>query len=105
MINHAQSLFLTKNDFELLNDNSVEVNVKKGDIIMNSESLVSNIIYLKTGYIKEYVVDPNCKTNIIQIIKPHSYLGLHSLFGDKLNHYSYSALEDFKICHINVFNN
>ncbi len=93
---------LTLKQLELLNSNSKEVELKKGEVILHSGALNSHIVYLKTGYVKEYLNSPNSKSLIIQIIKPHSYLGLHSLFGDKVNHYSYAALLDLKICYIDI---
>lgn len=93
---------LSLKQLELLNSNSKEVDLKKGDVILHSGALNSHIVYLKTGYVKEYIVMPNKRSRILQIIKPHSYLGLHSLFGDKINHYSYSALVGLKICFIDI---
>ena len=93
---------LNKKQFELLSDNSIESDIKNGEIIMRSDSLISNIIYLKTGYVKEFITDSKKKNHIIQIIKHHTYLGLHSLFADKINHYSYAALNDLKVCYIDI---
>jgi CRP-like cAMP-binding protein len=93
---------LNKAQYELLSNHSIESEIKKGEIIIRSDVLISNIIYLKTGFVKEFVVSGNHKTRIIQILKPHTYLGIHSLFGDKINHYSYAALEDLKICYIDI---
>ena len=93
---------LNKAEYELLSNHSIESEIKKGEIIIRSDALISNIIYLKTGYVKEFVVSSSTKTRIIQILKPHTYLGIHSLFGDKINHYSYAALEDLKICYIDI---
>jgi len=52
--------------------------------------------------IKEYIQRPDQQDQIIQIILPHSYLGLTSIFGDKVNHYSYSALTDLRLCYIDI---
>lgn len=93
---------LNKTQYELLSNNSIESEINKGEIIIRSDTMISNIIYLKTGYVKEFVVNSNKKTRIIQILKPHTYLGIHSLFGDKINHYSYAALENLKICYIDI---
>lgn len=93
---------LNKAQYELLSNHSIESEIKKGEIIIRSDVLISNIIYLKTGYVKEFVVSSSSRTRILQIVKPHTYLGIHSLFGDKINHYSYSALEDLKICYIDI---
>lgn len=94
----------TLNDSQLdqLFSNCQEVDIKKGEIIMRAGALTSHIMYLKSGYAKEYVTGANNKTKILQIVKHHSYLGLHSLFGDKINHYSYSALVDLRVCYINI---
>lgn len=93
---------LNKSQFELLSNHSIESEIKKGEIIIRSDVLISNIIYLKSGYVKEFVVSSSKKSRIIQILKPHTYLGIHSLFGDKINHYSYAALEDLRICYIDI---
>jgi len=93
---------LNKEQFEMLSSHSIESDIKKGEIIIREDALISNIIYLKTGYVKEFVVSTTSQKRIIQILKPHTYLGIHSLFGDKINHYSYAAMEDLKICYIDI---
>ena len=93
---------LNKEQFEWLSNNSIESEIKKGEIIIRSDALISNIIYLKTGFVKEYVEHSDNKTRILQILKTHTYLGLHSLFGDKINHFSYAALQDLKVCYIDI---
>jgi CRP-like cAMP-binding protein len=93
---------LSLKQLELLNNNSKEIDLKKGEIILHSGALNSHIVYLKSGYVKEYLIGNNNRSRILQVIKKHSYLGLHSLFGDKVNHYSYSALVDLKICYIDI---
>jgi CRP-like cAMP-binding protein len=93
---------LSSKQVDLLNKNSKEVELRKGEIILHSGALNSHIVYLKTGYVKEYITGSNNKSRILQIVKHHSYLGLHSLFGDKVNHYSYSSLVDLKICYIDI---
>jgi len=89
-------------ELELITQNSMEAEFHKGDILIHEGSLNSNIIYLKSGLVKEYVKTPGDKEQILQIIKKFSYLGLQSLFGDKANHYSYAALENIKVCYIDV---
>ena len=97
---------LTKHELEQINFNSRESEVKKGEIILHQGSLTSHIIYLKSGLVKEFVKPANDREQILSIVKERSYLGLSSLFGDRINHYSYSALEDIKVCYIdiNLFN-
>jgi len=98
---------LQKKELEILSGNSSEIELKKGELLYKEGSLSSNIIYLKTGLVKEYTTGINNKEQIIQIIKSHSYLGLSSMFGNKMSTYSYSALENSRICYINssIFKN
>lgn len=97
---------LNTNEIDLVNANSRETHFRKGDIILHEGSMTSHIIYLKSGLVKEYQKGPGDKEQILQIVKKFTYLGLPSLFGDKVNHYSYAALEDITVCYIDlqVFN-
>jgi len=97
---------LNPNEINLINENRTETEFRKGDIILHEGTMISHIIYLKSGLVKEYVKNSNDKEQILQIVKKYSYLGLPSLFGDRVNHYSYAALEDITVCYIdlNVFN-
>ncbi len=97
---------LNINEIDQVNENSREAAFKKGDIILHEGSMTSHIIYLKSGLVKEFQKGSNDKEQILQIVKKHTYLGLPSLFGDRINHYSYAALEDITVCYIdlNIFN-
>ena len=98
---------LGAHELDIVQANSKETEFQKGDIILHEGTLTSHIIYLKTGLVKEYVKTSGNGEQILQIVKKHTYLGLPSLFGDRVNHYSYAALETIKVCYIdiNVFNN
>lgn len=100
----AATLDLT--EIDLINDNRSETEFKKGEIILHEGSMTSHIIYLKSGLVKEFIKGNGRKEQILQIVKSYTYLGLPSLFGAKVNYYSYAALEDVKVCYIdvNVFN-
>jgi CRP-like cAMP-binding protein len=93
---------LSATEIDWVNENRSEKDFRKGDIILHEGSMTSHIIYLKSGLVKEYIKNLNEKEQILQIIKRYSYLGLSSLFGAKVNHYSYAALEDLKVCYIDV---
>jgi CRP-like cAMP-binding protein len=98
---------LNNTELEILSGNSSEIFLKRGELLYKEGALSSNIIYLKSGLVKEYTTGINNKEQIIQIIKSHSYLGLSSMFGNKMSMYSYSVLEDSRICYIDseVFKN
>lgn len=93
---------LNDNQLGSLNSNSRETDIRKGETILKAGALTSHIVYLKTGFVKEHVEGPGQKSKILQIIKKQSYLGLPSLFGARVNHYSYTALEDLRVCFIDI---
>jgi CRP-like cAMP-binding protein len=98
---------LNQAELNIIDNNRTETEFKKGEVILREGTMISHIIYLKSGLVKEYVKSADGKEQILQIVKKYSYLGLPSLFGDRINHYSYAALEDIKVCFIdlNSFNN
>jgi CRP-like cAMP-binding protein len=89
-------------ELDLIRENSRATEFSKGDIMILEGSLTSHIIYLKSGLVKEYVKNSNGKEHILQIVRQFTYLGLPSLFGDRVNHYSYAALTDVTVCYIDV---
>ena len=93
-------------EIDLISENSRATEFRKGDIMVHAGSMTSHIIYLKSGLVKEYVKGANEKEQILQIVSKFTYLGLPSLFGDRVNHYSYAALTDVTVCYIdvNIFN-
>jgi CRP-like cAMP-binding protein len=93
---------LESHELELITNNRYISDISRKTNILNAGSPISHIIYLRSGLVKEYISNPENKEQILQIILPHSYLGLTSLFGDKINHFSYSALTDLKVCYIGI---
>ena len=93
---------LNLDELRILGANCSEGIFRKGEEILSEGSLTSHIIYLQSGLVKEYMKEGNQQEYIIQIIKNHAYLGLPSLFGDRVNHYSYAALTDVAVCFIDV---
>jgi len=93
---------LDGNELNKIFNNRYISDVRKGTNILNEGSPTSHIIYLRSGLVKEYILRPDNHEQILQIIQPHSYLGLTSLFGDKINHYSYTALTELRLCYIDI---
>ncbi|MCF8366127.1 MAG: Crp/Fnr family transcriptional regulator, partial [Bacteroidales bacterium] len=93
---------LTEDQLADLHDNFREVELRSGEHISHQGSLTSHIVYLRKGLVMEYKKLENGHDQIVQIIKGRTYLGLHSLFGDRENNYSYKALEDVKVCFIDI---
>ncbi len=93
---------LKSTELDSVNVNSREASFRKGEILLHEGSMTSHIIYLKSGLVKEYRKGAAGSEQILQIVRPYTYLGLPSLFGDRINHYSYAALEDLEVCYIDL---
>jgi CRP-like cAMP-binding protein len=63
---------------------SVPILFKKGETISKQSAITSYFLLLVDGYTKSYLESPNKSFNFM-ISKPHSFIGLSSLFGN--NHY------------------
>jgi len=79
----------------------VEVTFSKGDIIFKQNALSSNIIYIKEGLVSIHITGPE-REQILKIAKGPSYLGIPTTLGDKINHYSATALTDVSVCFIDI---
>ena len=93
----AATKVFSDEEFAALVEDSVSVPFKKGDLIFKQDALSLNVIYLKSGLVKTHMRGPN-KEKILRIIKAPSYLGIPTTFGDKINNYSATALEDTVVC-------
>jgi len=96
----AQSLSIP--ELRQLSMSCNEVKFEKGEMILSEGSMTSHIVYLREGLVKEYGKSGLHQEYILQVVKPHSYLGLHSIFSDTCNHYSYSALTPVRVCFIEL---
>ncbi len=93
--------FLNTDELEKLGNNCVIVNFRKGDVIFKQGAFSSNIIYVRSGLVKIHMSGP-VEEQIIKITKAPSYLGIPTTFGEKINQYSATAVEDTKVCFINI---
>lgn len=100
-IKSTATQFLNKEEMERLNNNCVQVNFSKGDIIFKQDAYSSNIIYVNKGLVKIHIKGPHTD-QIIKITKAPSYLGIPTTFGNKINQYSATAIADTKVCFINI---
>lgn len=92
---------LTNAELVTLELNCAQINFKKGDVIFREGSLATNIAYLKSGLVKIHMKGPT-GDKILRLMKAPSYLGLPTTFGDKVNHYSATALIESRICFISL---
>lgn len=96
---------LTNNQIEKINEHSVIVKYRKGEVICRENNPISHSLYLKSGLVKlckEYHHD---NSMIVGIIGPNGFFGLISVFSKSVFQISVSALEDCEVVHteFNVF--
>ena len=92
---------LNAEEIGLLNDSCSEVQFEKGDIIIKENAFSTNVAYVKSGLVKIHIKGP-VREKIIKIVKAPSYLCLPSTFGDKINHFSATAIEATAVCFIDA---
>jgi CRP/FNR family transcriptional regulator len=92
---------LEPDDLQKLGASCVEVDFKKGDIIFKQNALSSNVIYIREGLVKVHIEGPE-REQILKIAKGPTYLGIPTTFGDKVNHYSASAITPTSVCFIDI---
>jgi CRP-like cAMP-binding protein len=97
----AATLKLTEEEITVLGSNCAQVHFKPGDIIVKQDALSTNVVYIKTGLVKIHIRGP-IRERIIRITKAPAYLCLPNNFGDKINHFSATALDDTSVCFIDV---
>ncbi|WP_168194546.1 Crp/Fnr family transcriptional regulator [Antarcticibacterium arcticum] len=87
-----------------MNEHSSQAIFQTGEVLIRQDSPTNSIVFIKSGLVKIHTQGPN-RERIMNISKAPSYLCLHSTFGDKINHFSATALEPTAVCFIesNVF--
>ena len=82
-----------------VDNNRTELIYKKGENLCKQGAFISNIIYIQSGLVKLYVENNDSKA-IVFLRGSDSFIGLSSLFGNGVHHYSAEALSDTKVCNI-----
>ncbi len=80
---------LSEDEVRLIEDNSVKITYKKGEIVCKQGALVSHIMYLEKGLVKVFVND-GTNSLVLKIITDANFLGLASV-SEEYNKYQYSV--------------
>ncbi len=92
---------LTEKEIETHSFNCALTGFKKGDAIIRQGMLSTNVAYLRKGLVKIHIAGPYCE-QIVRIVKAPGYLGLPTTFGDKINQYSVTAIDQSEVCFIDL---
>ena len=80
--------------------NRTELVYKKGESLCKQGAFISNLIFVKSGLVKLFI-ENNGATSILFLKNGGSFIGLPSLYGEGVHHYSAEALAETNVCLIN----
>lgn len=84
---------------DILEKNLHIVNYKKKEIIFRQDTRPYDLIYIHSGLIKIFKQSKNDRNLILKVAKKGEYIGLMSVFGDKVHQYSAAALSECTLYH------
>ena len=93
---------LTDDELGRLINNCARISFRKGENIIKQGAFTTNIVYIKSGMVKEHMNGPNGKDEILKITKAPAYIGVPSALGGRIHKYSCSALEPTSVCFIDL---
>ena len=95
---------LTREQMEEVDKHRTELSYKKGEVMCKQGTFVSSLIFVRKGFVKVFLENGDDPT-IINVVKSGSFIGLQSLYGANIFHYSAEAMTDTEICltDINTF--
>ena len=99
--NLLQQVLLSKPELDNLEENCAQVKFQSGEIIFKQNALSSNIVYLRNGIVKLHMKGPD-RESILKIVRAPAYLGIPTTVGDRVNHYSATALVETIACFIDI---
>ena len=89
-------------ELELMSENVSEAYFGKGESLFREKILNSHITYIQTGLVKIHVSATEGKDYILKLVKAPAYLGLSTIFGDRVNNFSATALAPTTACYIDI---
>ncbi len=91
---------LTDHQLLLMAENCFTRKHKAGQTVIHQGAFHSNVLYLRKGFVKQTMELHNGNTQLSQIHKPRSYLGLPTNFNDKRCTSSFTAISEIEVCYI-----
>ena len=95
----AYTKLLSKEDIDLMQENCIIVNFRKGENVCKQGSVVTHALYLSKGKVK-ITLESDKKDIILELVDERNYLGLHSILGNKIYNFSVTTLENSDVCMI-----
>lgn len=92
---------LIPSEVDFISHNKTQILYGKDETICKEKAYASNVLYIADGLVKLYLESSNNRRINLKILKSSEYIGLSSIYGDNIYHYSALALVDSTICMIN----
>lgn len=92
---------LSVEQMKRVDSHRTEITYRKGETICKQGSFVSNILFIKKGFVKIYLEDHDHPT-ILSVQNDGYFIGLQSLYNGNVFHYSAEAIEDTDLCLVDV---
>jgi len=93
---------LNETELVTLCDNSVNIQFKKGELIIKQGAFTTNVVFIQSGLIKIHLKGPLERDGIMKIEKGPIFAGISAIFADRTHKYSVTALEDCDACFIDI---
>ncbi|MCF8345981.1 MAG: Crp/Fnr family transcriptional regulator [Bacteroidales bacterium] len=91
---------LSSNELKDMESDTCQAGYSKGEIIIKQGTPLNSVIYLRSGYVKEFMWHESVADQVIQLIKPRSYIGLKGICTNSSTVFSYQAITNVEICFI-----
>jgi CRP-like cAMP-binding protein len=88
-------------EMERLSVNCAMVKFDKGDSVIKQGTFSTNVAYLRKGLVKIHIHGPYHE-QIVRLVNAPSYLGLPTTFGDKINQFSATVIDQADVCFIDM---
>lgn len=78
-------------------ENSIVVSYKPGELVFKQNSPFQHVYYIDTGLVKVYKETKNHRETIIRVNGPGDFLGITTLWDNKINSFNAVAIEETKL--------
>ena len=85
---------LTSEEIEQIQSSKTQVLFKKGENLTKQGAFASYVLFVVTGYVKQYIEGEGSNGFSLRIIRPGEFIGLSSVFGENTFSYSATAITD-----------
>ena len=92
---------LSEEELERVDENRTEISYKKGEILCKQGAFIPNTIFIKKGLVKVYLEGADNPT-ILSIEREGYFIGIQSIFGKGVYHYTVEALTDVYVCQVDI---